>query len=351
MDGRATQHLLRSMEVAKGHVGSGGREVGGRQPVLVGDVSGPLPSAGLAAVDEGVSHYQTETQYHPIDQTLDSRVLLNLCADAIENQTPITANLPIRNINRTVGTLLGHNISKKYGLDGLPEDTINIAFKGSAGQSFGAFVPKGVTFSLEGDSNDYFGKGLSGGKLSVFVPETAGFEPAENVIIGNTALYGATSGSAFISGLAGERFAVRNSGAHAVVEGTGDHGCEYMTGGRVVVLGKVGRNFAAGMSGGIAVVYDADGTFEQKVNTGLVDVEPLVSTKEEAMTKALIEQHVDATNSARGQEILNDWDAYASKMFAVIPRDYQRVLDAIEEARADGLDVDSAELLAFEKTK
>ena len=186
--------------------------------------------------------------------------------------------MPIRNVNRTVGTMLGYEVTTRYGADGLPDGTITIHFTGSAGQSFGAFVPRGITLTLEGDANDYWGKGLSGGTLAVFPSPRATFVPEDNIIVGNVTLYGATSGEAYVRGVAGERFAVRNSGARAVVEGVGDHGCEYMTGGRVVVLGKTGRNFAAGMSGGIAYVLDAHGRFAQCCNTGMVDLEPLATT-------------------------------------------------------------------------
>src|SRR5207237_1070530 len=194
---------------------------------------------------------------------------------AVEHKKPVALSLPIRNVHRAVGTMLGYHITKRWGGEGLPEDTIRIHFTGSAGQSFGAFVPRGISFALEGDANDYWGKGLSGGRLSVYPPARATFVPEENIVIGNVALYGATSGEAFVRGVAGERFAVRNSGVHAVVEGIGDHGCEYMTGGRVVVLGHSGRNFAAGMSGGIAYVLDVDGDFKRRANLGMVDLEPL----------------------------------------------------------------------------
>ena len=187
----------------------------------------------------------------------------------------MSLRLPIRNVNRTVGTMLGYEVTRRYGAEGLPDDTISIKFTGSAGQSFGAFLPRGITLELEGDANDYVGKGLSGGKIIVYPPKQATFVPEENIIIGNVALYGATSGEAYFRGLAGERFAVRNSGAIAVVEGVGDHGCEYMTGGRVVVLGRTGRNFAAGMSGGIAYVLDVTGTFSARCNREMVDLEPL----------------------------------------------------------------------------
>ena len=198
------------------------------------------------------------------------------CRPALESRTPVDLRLPIRNVHRTVGTILGYEVTSRYGAEGLPDDTIRIHFTGSAGQSFGAFVPRGITLVLEGDANDYLGKGLSGGKIVAFPPREATFAPEDNILVGNVVLYGATSGEAYVRGVAGERFAVRNSGALAVVEGVGDHACEYMTGGRVVVIGRSGRNFAAGMSGGVAYVLDVAGDFRRRCNLGMVDVEPLV---------------------------------------------------------------------------
>ena len=218
-------------------------------------------------------------QDHGLDKALDNTVLLELCRPALEEGKRVAATLPIRNINRVVGTIVGSEITRRYGAEGLPEDTIELHFQGSAGQSFGAFVPKGMTLELEGDANDYFGKGLSGGKIIVYPPAGSTFCAEENIIIGNVAFYGATGGEAYIRGMAGERFCVRNSGVHAVVEGVGDHGCEYMTGGRVVVLGRTGRNFAAGMSGGVAYVLDEDGTFAGRCNYEMVDLETSTTPK------------------------------------------------------------------------
>src|SRR5574337_96942 len=209
-------------------------------------------------------------QDHGLEQSLDMTTIVPLCRPALERREPVGLRLPIRNVNRTVGTILGSQVTGRYGGEGLPEDTIRIHFTESAGQSFGAFIPRGITFTLEGDSNDYLGKGLSGGKIVVFPPKKATFVPEENILIGNVALYGATSGKAFFRGKAGERFCVRNSGAHTVVEGTGDHCCEYMTGGVAVVLGRTGRNFAAGMSGGMAFVLDEEGDFEVRLNKEMV---------------------------------------------------------------------------------
>jgi glutamate synthase (ferredoxin) len=217
-------------------------------------------------------------------------------------------------------------LTRRYGADGLPDDTIKIRFTGSAGQSFGAFVPRGISMLLEGDANDYFGKGLSGGRLVVFPPTASTFKAEENIVVGNVVLYGATSGEAYIRGVAGERFAVRNSGAIAVVEGVGDHGCEYMTGGRVVVLGRTGRNFAAGMSGGIAYVLDEDGDFAQRCNLQMVDLETLENAMEEDFVKGLISRHVQFTKSARAQQILDNWTDYRQKLVKVMPLDYRRVL-------------------------
>jgi glutamate synthase (NADPH/NADH) large chain len=228
----------------------------------------------------------------------------------------VSISRPIRNVNRTVGTMLGSELTRRWGRDGLPDDTIRIRFVGSAGQSFGAFVPRGITLTLEGDSNDYLGKGLSGGTIIVFPPRAATFTPEENIIVGNVVLYGATSGEAYIRGVAGERFAVRNSGAVAVVEGVGDHGCEYMTGGRVVVLGKTGRNFAAGMSGGISYVLDANASFARRCNNEFVDLEPLDRPDDVELVVELLKRHV-----------LTDWSTTARLFVKVMPRDYKRVLE------------------------
>jgi glutamate synthase (ferredoxin) len=244
--------------------------------------------------------------------------------------------MPIRNTDRTAGTMLGYEVTKRFGGAGLPADTIRVNFTGSAGQSFGAFIPSGITLALEGEANDFVGKGLSGGRLIVRPPAGAGFTPEENVIIGNVALYGATSGEAFVNGVAGERFAVRNSGAHAVVEGVGDHGCEYMTGGRVVVLGRTGRNFAAGMSGGIAYVLDTDGSFALNCNIEMVDLERLDEPDEAALVGGLIARHVELTGSGLGRRLLDAWSTARQQFVAVMPRDFKRV-KAEEAAKARDL--------------
>ncbi|MGB1883434.1 MAG: glutamate synthase subunit alpha, partial [Gammaproteobacteria bacterium] len=265
-----------------------------------------------------------------------------LCQAALERREPVDAIIPIRNINRTVGTILGFEITRRYGAAGLPEDTIKLHFNGSAGQSFGAFVPKGVTMTLEGDANDYIGKGLSGGKIAVYPPRHVSFVPEQNIVIGNVALYGATDGEAYFRGIAGERFAVRNSGASAVVEGVGDHGCEYMTGGRVVIIGATGRNFAAGMSGGVAYVYDPDNEFPALCNTEMVDLETIAAEDEGEHVKQLLKNHVRFTQSSVAQKILDRWELNQTKFVKVMPKDYKRVLEAKELARRTGIPEDQA---------
>jgi glutamate synthase (ferredoxin) len=239
-------------------------------------------------------------------------------------------------------------VTRRWGAEGLPEDTIEIHFTGSAGQSFGAFMPKGMTFFLEGDSNDYVGKGLSGGKIIVYPPEQSTFVPEENIIIGNVALYGATSGEAYIRGMAGERFGVRNSGVTAVVESVGDHGCEYMTGGRVVVLGPTGRNFAAGMSGGVAYVLDETGEFPRRCNLQMVALEKLDNADEAEEVWKMIQRHQTYTGSSRAAAILANWQQMQSKFVKVMPKDYQRVLQSMKRVEQSGLSGDQAIMAAFE---
>jgi glutamate synthase domain-containing protein 3 len=267
-----------------------------------------------------------EKQDHGIEHALDQQ-LLELCAETLDHRKPVEINLPIRNVNRTVGTILSSEVSRRFGEAGLPPYTIRINLKGSAGQSFGAWLASGVALYLEGDANDYCGKGLSGGFMTVRPPREATFEAEKNIIIGNVALYGATGGEAFFSGVAGERFAVRNSGATAVVEGVGDHGCEYMTRGTVIVLGRTGRNFAAGMSGGIAYVLDDDGTFNTRCNTGMVELGPLGDSEEAKRVHALIVRHHQYTGSKLAERILADWDGYAAKFVKVLPTEYRAVLE------------------------
>jgi glutamate synthase (ferredoxin) len=288
-------------------------------------------------------------QDHGIARSLDVTQLLDLCKPAIERGEKVVADLPIRNVNRVVGTITSGEITKKYGAKGLPEDTIRLKFTGSAGQSFGAFVTRGMTLSIEGDANDYFGKGLSGGKLVIYPSTRATFKAEENMIIGNVAFYGASAGEAYIRGMAGERFAVRNSGVTVVVEGIGDNGCEYMTGGNVVVLGRAGRNFGAGMSGGIGYVLDEVGDFPKRVNLQMVAIEKLEDPREIATVRAMIQKHLDYTQSERARAILADWDKFVPKFVKVMPKDYKRMLACIERAQAQGLTGDEAIMAAFEE--
>ena len=280
-----------------------------------------------ADVPAGAARRRTRSQDHGLEHAVD-HTLIARCADALERKTPVSLSLPIGNAHRTVGTMLGYEVTRRHGAAGLPEDTIRLQFTGSAGQSFGAFVPRGITLRLEGDSNDYVGKGLSGGKVIVYPPRQATFVPEENILIGNVALYGATSGEAYFRGVAGERFAVRNSGAHAVVEGVGDHGCEYMTGGRVIVLGRTGRNFAAGMSGGVAYVLDAAGDFRLRCNHELVELEPLEHLEDIELVRSLVHRHVEYTSSDHGARILAGWSRSVAMFVKVMPRDYKRALEA-----------------------
>ncbi|MDA8426736.1 MAG: glutamate synthase-related protein, partial [Treponema sp.] len=289
-----------------------------------------------------------KAQDHNLDNSLDRRVLLRLCEPAFERGQKVKVTIPVHNVNRVVGTILGAEITRRYGAKGLPEDTIDLKFVGSAGQSFGAFIPPGVTLSIEGDSNDHLGKGLSGGKIVVYPPANSSFKPEENIIIGNVGFYGATSGEAYVCGMAGERFCVRNSGLTAVVEGVGDHACEYMTGGRVVILGRTGRNFGAGMSGGVAYVHDSDGNFPSRVNGETVDLEELTDPDEIAALRDIVEAHARATGSARARRMLAGWAGAVKRFVKVMPRDYKRMLSAIEAAKRDGLGGESALMAAFE---
>jgi glutamate synthase (NADPH) large chain len=298
-----------------------------------------LDIAPILAVPDnpyGQSLHHTVAQDHGLHEALDQR-LIELAEPALERGEHVSIELPISNVNRTVGTMLGHEVTKRYRGAGLPDDTIEVQFTGSAGQSFGAFLPRGVTLRLEGDANDYVGKGLSGGRLVVRPARVATFVAEHNIIAGNVIGYGATGGQIFLRGMVGERFCVRNSGATAVVEGVGDHGCEYMTGGRVVVLGPTGRNFGAGMSGGIAYVYDPDDVFASKLNNDMVELQPL-SDDDRAFVRGVIEQHVGETESAVGAQVLADWVDESARFKRVMPVDYQRVLRVMEQAAADGLD-------------
>lgn len=284
-------------------------------------------------VPSTVGVYCQEPQDHGLSKALDNE-LIRLCKPALERGEKVQFDLAIRNINRTVGTMLGSRLTKRWGGEGLPDDTITLRFKGSCGQSFGAFVPRGITMQVEGDANDYFGKGLSGGKLSVFPSKAATFVPEENIIIGNVACYGATGGEVFIRGIAGERFCVRNSGVSAVVEGVGDHGCEYMTKGTVVVIGKTGRNFAAGMSGGYAFILDEAGDFPIHCNQQMVDLERLELDEDIDHVQTLLKKHIEVTGSERAQWVLENWDRLQSKFVKIFPKDYRRVLEARKRAAA-----------------
>jgi glutamate synthase (NADPH/NADH) large chain len=295
-----------------------------------------------------VARHHCETQDHGLDKALDRR-LIELAQPALERREAVSIEMPIRNINRTVGTMLSHEVAKRYGHDGLPDDTIHVRFAGSAGQSFGAFLARGVTLELIGDTNDYCAKGLSGGRIAVQPSPKFRGEPTENIITGNVVLYGAIAGEAYFRGVAGERFAVRNSGAHAVVEGVGDHGCEYMTGGTVAVLGSAGRNFAAGMSGGIAYVYDIDGEFQRYCNTAMVDLEPVLAESEqqaklardlwhrgeadEVILRRMIEKHARYTGSRRAQALLDGWPETRAKFVKVFPKEYRRALGELAAQR------------------
>ncbi|MBM3838289.1 MAG: glutamate synthase large subunit [Verrucomicrobia bacterium] len=301
------------------------------------------------SVGPEIGRYRQIDQDHGLEKSLDLTQLLSLCQPAIERGEKVRAELPIKNVNRVVGTITGSELTRKWGPQGLPDDTIQIKFNGSAGQSFGAFMPRGMTLMLEGDANDYFGKGLSGGKIIIFPPIGSTFVPEQNIIIGNVAFYGATSGEAYIRGMAGERFCVRNSGVNAVVEAVGDHGCEYMTGGRVVVLGATGRNFAAGMSGGIAYVFDEQGDFDQNCNPQMIGLEKLDDPVEIEEVRQMIQRHADYTKSQRAFKILALWEQFVPKFVKVMPKDYKRMLQAIKRVTSTGLSGEEALMAAFEE--
>ncbi len=314
-----------------------------------------------AGVDLSCLLYQPECEYktqkisiykqdHGLDKTLDQRVLIPLCRPALKHGKTVEASVPIRNTDRVTGTQLGAEVTRAFGSEGLPEDTIKLNFRGSAGQSFGAFIPKGISLILEGDANDYIGKGLSGGKIIVKIDRLSTFEAKENIIIGNVALYGATSGNAYINGTAGERFCVRNSGARAVVEAIGDHGCEYMTGGVVLVLGPVGRNFAAGMSGGIAFVFDENKDFEKTCNKEMVYLQQIESFEDKELIRNMIQEHIEYTGSPNAIKILSDLDNNFAKFIKVMPKDYDAMLKAIERVKKSGVAEENVLLVAFEES-
>jgi glutamate synthase (NADPH/NADH) large chain len=275
-----------------------------------------------------MTRYNSEGQDHGMADILDWQ-LVKEAKQALEDKTPVFGTFNVKNTDRTIGTMLSNEIAKVYGSVGLPDNTINYKFKGSAGQSFGAFTAKGVSFELEGEGNDYVGKGLSGAQLAVYPAKESKFIAEDNMIVGNVVLYGATSGELFIRGMAGERFAVRNSGATAVVEGIGDHGCEYMTGGRALIIGKTGRNFAAGMSGGIAWIYDVDGDFSSKCNPEMVDLDPLTIQDEEEIIK-LLRKHNQLTESTVAKYLVENWKSESVKFIKVFPKEYKKVLSQKE---------------------
>ena len=284
-------------------------------------------------VGEDDSRFCTQEQDHGLNKQLDHELITQAKA-ALEEEKPVELSLPIFNVNRAVGTMLSSKIAKKYGAKGLADNTIHCKFNGSAGQSFGAFLAPGVTLELEGDANDYTGKGLSGGRLVVYPPVESSFRAESNILVGNTVLYGATSGEVFFRGIAGERFAVRNSGANAVVEGVGDHGCEYMTGGKVIVLGETGKNFAAGMSGGISYVFDEKGNFAANCNSGMVDLESVDDAEEKLWLQKWIERHQQYTGSELAEKLLKKWDEVLVKFVKVMPIEYRAVLEKMEKESA-----------------
>jgi len=302
-------------------------------------------------VGPDVGTYCSMVQDHGLEKSLDMTKLLEICQPAIENRDKVSAELDIINTNRVVGTIVANEVTRKHGADGLPDGTIHLKFNGSAGQSFGAFTARGMTLELEGDANDYIGKGLSGGKIIVYQPKVASHIAHENILVGNVAFYGATQGEAYIAGVGGERFCVRNSGVDVVVEGVGDHGCEYMTGGSLVVLGRTGRNFAAGMSGGVAYIYDPESAFPSKLNAAMVNLYQLIECEdgEIAQLKQKIEKHLELTGSARASEILENWEQAKAAFVKVLPKDYERVLNAQKRMLEAGLTGDDAIMAAFEE--
>lgn len=303
-------------------------------------------------LEKNTSLVKTTDQDHGLESSLDVEELLPFCEDALENQIPVKGTFSIRNINRVAGTILGSEVTRRYGLEGLPEDTIRLTFKGSAGQSFGAFIPKGMSLKLVGDANDYVGKGLSGGKIIIRPSRKRTYKPEDNIIVGNVCFYGASAGEAYINGIAGERFCVRNSGADVIVEGVGDHACEYMTGGKVVVLGETGRNFAAGMSGGVAyVLHESDDSFEAKCNKELVHIESLEDKQEIDELYESIKTHIEHTYSDKGTQILKNWNDMVPKFIKIIPKDYRMIQNRIKEFLDEGLSKYDAEMKAFEESK
>jgi glutamate synthase (NADPH) large chain len=285
--------------------------------------------------ERGEIHH-SEEQDHNLDRAMDNE-LIERCRPALERKEPVRFSHPIFNTERTVGGMLSGEIARRYGIEGLPEGTIRIDFKGVAGQSFGAWLARGLTLTLEGTTNDYVGKGLSGGRLAVFPSKVAGYEPEKSIVVGNVALYGATAGEAYFRGFAGERFCVRNSGAHTVVEGVGDHACEYMTGGVAVVLGPTGRNFAAGMSGGVAFVLDEQSSFDRLCNKDMVSLEAVESEEDIALLRGVVERHLGWTGSTVAERVLENWDELLPRFVKVMPNDLKRVLEERQEAELEAV--------------
>ncbi len=308
---------------------------------LTNILTNPYAKEGAAVTFDPAHAYD----FH-LERTVDERVLLKELLPALEKGEKKQISIQVKNTDRALGTIFGSEITKRHG-EGVEEDSYVVKCTGAGGQSFGAFIPRGLTLELVGDSNDYFGKGLSGGKLIVYPPAGVTFQKDENIIIGNVALYGATSGKAYIGGVAGERFCVRNSGALAVVEGCGEHGCEYMTGGRVVVLGKTGKNFAAGMSGGVAYVLDEDSDLYTKVNKNMVAIEKITSKYDVQELKEMIQDHVDCTGSEKGARILEHFEEYLPKFKKIIPHEFKRMLNTIVQMEEKGLSSEQAQFEAF----
>ena len=326
-------------------------ELVGRTDLLIpkNDTHGIDLSAVLSTSAQGKQHFDPADVYDfALDRTIDRRVIIKKLGSALKNGTPKTISVDVVNTDRSAGTLTGAEITRIHGENALPDDTFTVKCTGSGGQSFGAFIPKGLTLELSGDSNDYFGKGLSGGRLVLYPPKDSAFRADENIIVGNVALYGATSGKAFINGIAGERFCVRNSGAVAVCEGTGDHGCEYMTGGRAVILGRTGKNFAAGMSGGIAYVLDEEHDLYTRLNKSLVSLEAVTAEEDVSELKAIIEEHAQATGSVKAKAILEDFGRYIGFFKKIIPHDYAKIQSTVRELEKSGTSHEQAEIEAFE---
>ncbi|MBQ4464738.1 MAG: glutamate synthase subunit alpha, partial [Oscillospiraceae bacterium] len=325
-------------------------ELVGRTDLLVRtEDAGEIDLTGLLqSIPTETPHFVPENVYDfELEKTADETALFRKMGSALKKGKPASMELTVRNTDRSLGILFGSQITRLHGEQTLPDDTYVVNCNGSGGQSFGAFIPKGLTLKLCGDANDYFGKGLSGGRLAVFPPKHSGFAAEENIIVGNVALYGATSGAAFMNGIAGERFCVRNSGAIAVCEGVGDHGCEYMTGGRVVILGRTGKNFAAGMSGGIAYVLDEEHDLYMRLNKALISMETVTAPWDVQELRTLIEAHAEATGSAKAKRILDDFDHYLPLFKKIIPHDYAKISATVAELTAKGMPAEDAEIEAF----